>query len=1039
MNKKNTYIVVLILLLSITKTIASTPEYYKILASECSLKEGKTPVFSKAQTVWKASSQEQKQGFAVGNVEISEIPRKDFIWNIPRQKQSIKTFIAQDEFRSVAFVLRALKNTKHILIEKSDLTNESGNVIAAENFNIQKVKFVGNRKKWQTQNCFLESTMPAEIPANSSVWFWVTLHAPQDSVPGLYKGDFTLKANQREIKIPVTIRVLNIKFKIPKGAWGLYLPGHFFREKVKGSYKNYCPEWWTAENLPKYIKFLKTRGLNSPVLFHVYPELSLINGIPQVKFPFLNAFAKAMKQAELKGPWGIDTRFISWWAHVCALKLTKLANPESPPKDLKVYGHNALNTLQTKKTYGKIDKRLYGKAIKKLLLTAKQNDWPNYLLFSEEEIGSPTHKTKGYEAFNPTLTKLAGVDKVFLIDNSIGYNKTRIDRGERDHLKIRSYNNWTQKGIADAHRSKASIWVYNMGWKRIASGFYVEKIGASGYHQWADHWYSRNNWKVTMLNNEGISTSTELEVTHEGLGDLFWFRKYDEYMIKLKKKGFHKQFLKMKEIKDNMFNNFPVQRYAFFTASARIDDNKLNIMRWKCILAIDKAKQLLGEKGLQLSLASNSRNAEKNISTQSNPIKAFKKQTGKKVIYAVESDLDIKLDGKLNERVWRMRQNRTDRFRWTRQKEEKMRAHAGSEEEFKKRPRPSGTGVSVAYNTKGIYLKVGCNHVNPKVAKRNNDSPLLWKDDCMEFFFNKGKEYPVYQLIVSSKGKRTLLKDKDVIKCNIQVASSSPINSTGGVGQEIFVPWKDLGQSGMPQESSIWRFNVCREFHSYRQLSSWVQVYSSFGLGEGLLCFNGPVSKDKIKFKNSDFYNIYLGQNQITSKLYFAKGVKAKNIILQLRNAKESIVTQVTASKKKPTFSLSFKVPASHIAQTWTLQALEDGKKSGNVKITIPASNKVLNITRCVQEIFANDTINIKLHPKIGNISLKNSHLTGYFENKKRKRYPLDPCSLSKGINLLSISTKGLDAGQYKVVLELKGFKRVSKTIISMNILKSPY
>ena len=1039
MNKKRNYILVAVLLFSITRAIAFTPEYYKVLASKCSLPEGNTPVLSKAQTVWKASSQESKQGFAFGSVGISEIPRKDFIWNIPRQKQELKTFMAQGEFRSSAFVLRALKNTKDIVIKKSDLTNKSGNIIAAENINIQKVKFVGNRKKWTDANCFLVSEMPQEVPVNSSVWFWITLHAPLDCEPGLYKGNFTLEANQEKIKIPVIIRILNIKFKMPEGAWGLYLPGHFFNKKAKGAYKNYCPEWWTAENLPKYMKFLKTRGLNSLVLFHVYPELSLMNGIPQVKFPFLNAFAETMKQTGITGPWGIDTRFISWWAHSCALKLANIPGP--PPKDLKIYGFNALNTMQTNKPYGEIDKKIYGEAIKKLLTTAKQNDWRNYLLFSEEEIGYPSYKTKGYEAFNSTLTKIAGLDKIFLVDNSIGYsNDQKIDRGERDHLKIRSYNNWTQEGIADANKSNAKIWSYNMGWSRIASGVYVEKIGATGYHQWADHWYSKNNtWKVTILDNEGVVTSTELERTHEGLGDLFWFRKYDEYMIQLKEKGFHKQFLDMGKNKKNMFRLFPVQRYSFFTTSARISDNDLDIMRWKCILAIDEAKKLLGEQQLQIPSFSNPSNNKKYVPTQSKPIKLFTKQTRKNVLYAVESDETIKLDMKQDHDVWKISQNRTDRFRWTGSKEGEMRARAGSEEEFNKMPAPSGTGVSVAYDKKGIYLKVGCNHVDPKCAKYNDDSPVLWKDDCMEFFFNKSKEYPIYQLIVNSQGKRTLLKDKAIVKCNIQVVSSSPLNATGGVEQKIFIPWKDLGQNEMPQESSLWRFNVCREFHSYRQFSSWVQVYSSFGLADGLLCFNGPVSKGDIKFKNSDFYNIYFGENKITSKLSLAKDIKAKTIILQLQNAEGITVDQTSVIKKNPTLSLSFKVPAYSTAQTWTLQALGDGKILGSVKIAIPAAIGVLKITQSTQEVFLNDMINIKLHPCIGNNSLKDSHLIGYFENTDEKHYSLAPCLLNKGNNLLSVSTQELEAGQYKLVLMLKGFEQASKTILPIMILPSPY
>ena len=73
----------------------------------------------------------------------------------------------------------------------------------------------------------------------------------------------------------------------------MYMPGHF-HDKVKG-YTNWTPEFFTSNNISKLFKFWKTRNLNSPSLFHVYPEWKQGTGKQEPDFTTLGTFANAMK------------------------------------------------------------------------------------------------------------------------------------------------------------------------------------------------------------------------------------------------------------------------------------------------------------------------------------------------------------------------------------------------------------------------------------------------------------------------------------------------------------------------------------------------------------------------------------------------------------------------------------------------------------------------------------------------------------------------------------------------------------------------
>ena len=1027
-------IIVCFLLILPLLLFGETPEYYRFLAKDMHEKAGELPKKVKFSSFWKPYLKEQKQGYAVCVTGPSVSPRPDYIWQKQDHCKEVKSFLAQGEFRAIGVALRILKNTENLNCSVSDLKNSKGDIVSKNNINIQRVKYLG-AKSWNGKNCFLISEIPAKLHAGQTLWVWLTLHVPESTKPGLYTGTLKISSEKYEENIPVTLRVLNLHYKMPEIAAGTYLPGHFWSQVSKGQYLSYCPKWWNSKNFHGYLAFLKSRGMNSPVLCHVYPELSYKNGKVYAEFPFIDMFANAMKKVGMKGPLGIDTRMISWWANRAARKLAKM--PKGFKGDLKVSGNDGFLSGQ----YPELAKKLYGEAVKLLCENAQKNKWPRYLLFAEEEVGFPTHKTIGYEAFMPTLVKSAGIDNVFLIDNAIGYPGNLIDRGERDKLKYRSYNNWTRKGLQDAKKSKAEVWSYNMGWNRPAAGYYLELIGSKGYHQWADAWKDRNtkaNWYVSITTDKGMVSSVELERTHEGFGDLFYFHLLDEYIGKLEKSNKLELADHIKKLKKGFFANVPVKRYAFFSFANRFSDKDYDMMRWKCVCAIDKARKALGEKTLIDPEINNK--TGKYLDTRAYPVQTASLKSKGKIIFASKMTEKLKFDGKDGDKCWRARGCWTDHFSWTGAKEAAMRARAGNEEEFRRMNKPSGTSVAVAYDNKGIYMFSGCNHVNPKAkCVHKDDSPELWADDCMEFFFRETDSKPLYQLIVNAQGKRVLLKDNAVVKCKVKVVSVSPLNGSGGVGQEIYIPWKDLGRKSPPVLGSVWRFNACREFHSWNQLSCWSQVFAKFGLADGVLCFNGINSQGKVFFDSKTLSKVYLGKNKVKGKLTFPENFSKANTCVKLYDIRRRLVAKSPVNAKESSFLMDFKVPAMKYPVTWTLEVWNSNKVIGSTKLAIPAAKEILKLNSDKIDAYANDSFKIKVFPKIGNESLKAAVLTGFIIGKNKKTYKLKPCRLQEGDNYVSISTKGIPSGNYKLLLGLRGFKQLTKKPVEIKLHPSPF
>jgi hypothetical protein len=827
----------------------------------------------------------------------------------------------------------------------------------------------------------------------------------------------------------------------------MFVPGHFYGQN-QGIYDNYgYSDQWNPKNLPLYFRFYKAHGFNSIVMYGIYPDLKCIDGHAVADFPAVRQVAQAMKEVGLDGELGVDLRWIEFWSGVASERIRDLRKQGKPlTGDLGIYGPDG--SEDARKGFNDEAKRLFREAVSQLLTMAKQENWPRIRLMVEEELWTVSLKTETYDQFMPELLKLAP-DRAFLVDNAIGYGSDEaVDRGARDKLNVREYNNWTEKGLADARRDGAEIWSYNLGNLRAAWGLYQQRIGSKGYHQWADQWGQRRGcpndviYASTLIRPSGMISSVAIERSRDGLDDYSYFCMLENLANQLEQKGMTDDAKQARNVLADIAGPVPINRYAFFDWQSALSGDELDQYRWRVVLKIQEARKKLGQSVVQYDQAAPGKPAFQAIVPKQVQI-----QHTDKILYVPRLAGAIEVDGKIQESCWRSNRNSTGDLWWTGEVDSNLRAKAGNAEEAKNLPKPSSSMAQAAYDDRGLYLLVQCNHSTQEnsLCKYDDDNLDIYQDDCMEFFFQPGKASDLnYHLIVNVKGKRVLLTtgSKVIKDSGIRTATVSPINSSGGYSQEIFIPWKALGLAAAPVPGTAWKFNACRAFNSWRQLMSWAPVYKLFAEKDkwGILFFEGM--EGRVWLENFDLGSRYPGQNQIKGQLTSDSSVEDSVLTVVLENEKNQPVAQekvMRVAKTPATFVLTYTVPVQNQPVNWHLKYLGiKGDVLGELALPIPAAESTVGINHCPKQIVSGMLLEMDITLRLGDLSFDNRSLDGTLTSSNHKKILLKAISVSSpGPQQLWLDTAGLEPGVWTLSLGVSKVAGSGQASVSFEVLPS--
>jgi len=140
---------------------------------------------------------------------------------------NLRIFAAPGEREPISFAVRALEDQRGMSAAIDRLSGEAGS-LPAEAVHAGVVRNLVRKIHPRTDEmltlpAFIEDMHPVDVAADTSRWFWFTVHVPEDAAPGRYSATITISSSGGEAELPVELEVLPIELMRPEGvAWGMY-------------------------------------------------------------------------------------------------------------------------------------------------------------------------------------------------------------------------------------------------------------------------------------------------------------------------------------------------------------------------------------------------------------------------------------------------------------------------------------------------------------------------------------------------------------------------------------------------------------------------------------------------------------------------------------------------------------------------------------------------------------------------------------------------------------------------------------------------
>ncbi len=975
---------------------AEVPEYYRILADDYEFPNTGVVPGKNEPTLWKPSDADRRNGFAAALANTEEPVSPHWIWRDTNPDRTLRFISQLSEFRAQPIAVRMLRPVKGFSVECSALVDEAGNRIDPENWDVRVVKnlyFDLENGRQQDSNLLMKAGS-REWPADFTAYYWLTIYTPQETKPGLYTGSVTLRtAGGGEQRMPVVMRVLDKSYQPPAGAWGMWIPAHFYRES-KGYCRNYAPKWWTSDRIVDYFRFWKTRGFTSPTYSSWYPEIALVDGKIQIDFTEMDQFITAPGRAGLTGQPVIgDALLFEYWAHAAAQEIKNRFGGKIPETGaLGLRSDEAYTCNSSGKPYGELEAELFTRIVKQVFEHGRQTGWPQVILYPEEEIGNQPFKEAGYDFFMPILQKTVGPLHCITTDNNIGHMNDRLDRGKRDGSYYRSYNDWDQQAIDDARKDKAVIWTFNRGFLRSAWGHYLQRIGATGSHQWADCWDggSYGVWFNSITAGNGkVMTSVNYERAALGLRDLALMRELEklgpEYAEELR------------QINDLVrMDLVHTEGKKYYQG---IKDGELEARRWQTLLALGRAGRVTIPDEPQ------TKPLPAIVSTELLEEKSAFETADGPWLQSCEST-EMKLDGRKSERAYQRPEALATEFHWTEEQEARYRSQAASDEDFA-RYRPLPYRVAVAHDARGLYFHFEADSPEFSALARNrkHNDVAMWEDDCFDLFLQPPGSAAAWQVIFNTADQVLLLKAESQMVPDSGIKVVTIPNADGmGYQQEVFIPYSALELEGMPPSGTVWKFNVGRELPLRGQYTTWSQVIRNFGIGRGHLKFVDP---------SPEIVRLAMGNGKRGRNLLEGKVTKANAVVELYSPAGKEYRTQSAADG---TFRLAYSVTDGE-AGSWKLKITgPDGSVWRDQSFEVaPLAEKVVSITGVSPVAVSGGRIYVDVEFALGNAETGFPVHVRLLDRSGRGVEARPFRSARPEAQRLYLDTTGVPAGEYQI------------------------
>lgn len=161
---------------------------------------------------------------------------------------------------------------------------------------------------------------------------------------------------------------------------------------------------------------------------------------------------------------------------------------------------------------------------------------------------------------------------------------------------------------------------------------------------------------------------------------------------------------------------------------------------------------------------------------------------------------------------------------------------------LKNEPAKLKTSARVSWDETSFKVVFDCEDPQIAAKARSRDDPDLWRDDCVEIFFDLGHTHSLdsrwVHIMVNAEG--SVFDERGPVTgyfmSGLPEGGSKAFNATGMVVRitrqppgwlaEITIPWSDLG--GSPAMPARWGFNLAREDHPSEENLCSAPTFGSF-------------------------------------------------------------------------------------------------------------------------------------------------------------------------------------------------------------------
>ncbi|RKY92695.1 hypothetical protein DRQ15_01635 [candidate division KSB1 bacterium] len=206
----------------------------------------------------------------------------------------VEISLAKNEYESFQLVVIGNKNLTGVRVVASDLSDNKGNKISAQNIKVSPVGYVEIKPEYlkpaQSQDIvgwwpdpILEFMEAVDIKQGDIQPFWVRVYVPKGAIAGTYNGKLTIRANNsgsKEIDIKVNVWDFNLPDK-PSMTTAMHLNE---REEIGGIYNVETGSAMYEQLIRKTYNFLMDYRIGPDVLYGKIGDIVYVGQLAQTRW-----------------------------------------------------------------------------------------------------------------------------------------------------------------------------------------------------------------------------------------------------------------------------------------------------------------------------------------------------------------------------------------------------------------------------------------------------------------------------------------------------------------------------------------------------------------------------------------------------------------------------------------------------------------------------------------------------------------------------------------------------------------------------------